>query len=424
MATITQSEDGPDDEVALRDALLMDVGEAFSPAAPISRRELFAGRLPEIGVLMEVVAQVGQHAVIYGERGVGKTSMAATMASFLRGRRLGIRVNCDGTDTFGRVWHKVFEEVALTFETRGPGFTAESQEGSYSAAAQLPAPEQVTPNDVRRVLGTLADVQPVIFIDEFDRLVDIPSTTLFADTIKTLSDHLVRATVVIVGVADTVDELIAEHQSVERALVQILMPRMSVDELSEIVRRMRREPLNIAIDEEVVSRIARLSRGLPHYTHLLAQEAARHAVLITDDLRDLAVSLEDIERAVELSLQKARESVTSIYQRATFSPRTTLYREVLLACALLHGDDFGYFTAGDVRKPLSSIMGRRYEIPAFAAHLKDLSSTKRGPVLQRSGETRRQRYRFLNPLLQPYVVMRGLADGLVSDETLREFTVG
>ena len=56
-----------------------------------------------------------------------------------------------------------------------------------------------------------------------------------ADTIKALSDQLPNATIVLIGVADDVEQLVAEHQSIERALVQIHMPRMSTDELSEII---------------------------------------------------------------------------------------------------------------------------------------------------------------------------------------------
>jgi hypothetical protein len=92
-----------------------------------------------------------------------------------------------------------------------------------------------------------------------------------------------------------------------------------------------------------------------------------------------------------------------------------------LACALLQGDELGYFTAGDVREPLKAIMGKAYDIPQFAGHLKDLASPKRGDVLQRTGEKRRRRYRFTNPLLQPYVVMRGLDDELVDPGTLSRF---
>ena len=54
-----------------------------------------------------------------------------------------------------------------------------------------------------------------------------------------------------------------------------------------------------------------------------------------------------------------------------------------------------------------------YEIPAFAAHLKDFSSDgPRGCVLKRIGTTRRFRYQFRDPLMPTYVLMRGRLDGL------------
>jgi hypothetical protein len=40
-------------------------------------------------------------------------------------------------------------------------------------------------------------------------------------------------------------------------------------------------------------------------------------------------------------------------------------------------------------------------------------------ILQRRREGGADRYRFVNPLLQPYVVMRGLSDGLVKARDVR-----
>jgi Cdc6-like AAA superfamily ATPase len=391
---------------------------SFSPAAPISRRELFAGRTAQLKDLIDVAYEAGQHAVIYGERGVGKTSLARTLTEIFSGSQIGVLTTCDGTDNFGRIWHKVMEEIQFVQSTPGVGFGPETREVIRSAAEGLPPADEVTPTDVRRVLTALgSNTTTVVFIDEFDRLTDRPSRTLFADTMKALSDHIVPATVVLVGVADNVDELIAEHQSVERALVQIHMPRMSLGELALIVRRVEREEIGFTISNDAVDRITRLSQGLPHYTHLMTQAAA--IIALEDDAEE--IDTHHVGAAIRVAITKAQESVTSAYQRATFSPRTTLYREVLLACALLQGDEFGYFTAGDVREPLKAITGRPLEIPAFAAHLKDMSGARRGPILQRTGETRRFRYRFVNPLVQPYVIMRGLDEGLVTGNTLKAF---
>ena len=68
------------DETALLERMPL-VAEAFRPSAPIDRRSLFSGRTDQIAELFSVVAQPGAHAVVYGERGVGKTSLAAVSPS-------------------------------------------------------------------------------------------------------------------------------------------------------------------------------------------------------------------------------------------------------------------------------------------------------------------------------------------------------
>ena len=64
------------------------------------------------------------------------------------------------------------------------------------------------------------------------------------------------------------------------------------------------------------------------------------------------------------------------------------------------------------------ITGKHYDIPAFAPHLKKFLEPERGSVLHREGEPRRYFYRFANPLLQPYVILDGLAEGLIADEQI------
>jgi hypothetical protein len=63
-------------------------------------------------------------------------------------------------------------------------------------------------------------------------------------------------------------------------------------------------------------------------------------------------------------------------------------------------------------------MGKPYRIPAFARHLSKLCETGRAGVLEKTGERRRYRYRFTDPLLEPFIVMNGLAEGLISPSQL------
>ena len=59
--------------------------QAFHPYAPIELPEFFAGRIRHIEKLDAEVAAPGRQVAIYGERGVGKTSLAR-LAYFFLGR--------------------------------------------------------------------------------------------------------------------------------------------------------------------------------------------------------------------------------------------------------------------------------------------------------------------------------------------------
>jgi hypothetical protein len=92
---------------------------------------------------------------------------------------------------------------------------------------------------------------------------------------------------------------------------------------------------------------------------------------------------------------------------------------VLLASALADEDEYGFFGAAEVSAPLEKILGRPCKPVTFARHLDRLSTGVRGGVLQKQSGTGRVRYRFENPLLQPYVAMRGLSEGVVRLKDLR-----
>jgi len=396
--------------------LVVRVGEVFSPAAPINRRDLFAGRLQQLTKVIDVTNTRGQHAVIFGERGVGKTSLANIVGDVLASRPrkhiVVVKINCSSDDSFATLWKKALRQIVVDEDSGRAtvAFRATAVSDRKPASELLPA--EPSPNDVRGILESLGE--SVLIFDEFDRLTQGKPTALFADAIKELSDGSVPATIIIVGVANSIDGLIKEHRSIERALCQVLMPRMTNDELKEIVQKALGQ-LEMTMEAEAEDLIVLLSQGLPHYTHLLGKAACRAA--LRGSRRH--VSAHDVKSGIGTSLEDTQQSVQNAYQEATVSPRKdTLFKEVLLACALAPVDDLGYFASADVREPLSLIMGKRYDIPGFSQHLDKFSSEVRGNVLEKAGTQRRFRFRFRNPLLQPYVVMRGLADGMLTGDGL------
>ena len=182
-----------------RQDLALQAGRVFSPTAPIDERTLFAGRDHQVRLVVDAINQKGQHAIIYGERGVGKTSLANVLSSFLGDQQLTIaspRINCDAKDTFDSVWKKILKEIELLQKTRAMRFRNQ-EELKPIKAVELLGKGRVTTNDVRDVLTLLSQASlPILIVDEFDRLPP-KQRQPFADTIKTLSDHAVGATVVL-----------------------------------------------------------------------------------------------------------------------------------------------------------------------------------------------------------------------------------
>src|SRR5437016_6112758 len=79
------------------------IQDAFSPHAPIDDEALFAGRHEIIDRLIDTVFQKGRHAILYGERGVGKTSLANIMKDKIFHKVTQIKVikrNCTNAHDF------------------------------------------------------------------------------------------------------------------------------------------------------------------------------------------------------------------------------------------------------------------------------------------------------------------------------------
>lgn len=381
-----------------KDQRMFTLSRVFTPSAPVVKRDLFAGRIEQVFEITSALSEPGKHIVIYGERGVGKTSLANVLHELLKpimGNSVqSAKVNCSTVDKFTSIWSKVLKALKMQVPE--------------SWAYGTPDPDEIR--------SLLAEINPpaVIILDEFDRIEDDDSLSLMADTIKALSDHVVETKLVIVGVADSIDQLVGEHESVQRAIGEVAMPRMTEADMAAIIDT-GLTAAEMTITPLARTQIGRLAEGLPHYVHLLTLRAALRAVSEDRDRIDES----DVEAAIAKAVEK--HSLAREYQTAIQSPRKdNLFARVLTSCALAEKNRLGAFTSSAVRAPLSRIMGRPYEIPAFAPHLKAFTDVDRGSVLKREGTERRYTYRFRNPLLQPFAVLTAISEGLLPDEYREE----
>ena len=386
--------------------LELGIKHAFSPHAPIDRLAFFSGRIQQIRAVTDAVTTPGLHAIVYGERGVGKTSLTNLIKEILEVVEGLSRVNCTQTDTFSSIIRQALDGLAMTMPRKVAGFHPQV-DSMRANAAQMLAPGRVSADRVANLLSALP-AYVVLVIDEFDRL-PRQAAAPFADLIKALSDRGSRVTIVLVGVAEDINDLVADHASVERNLRQIRLPRMSDIELDAIITKgLERLPFSFESDE-TRRRIVAISQGFPHYTHLLAQNAARAAL---DAERTTVITDADAIAGMIAAVKDAQTQRERYYKAITGTRKRNLWREVVVACALSESDDRGFFSSHSVQERLSDILGRPVIQQTVAFHLGKLIEASRGPLLERTGPERRYRYRFIDPLMRPFVLMKAAADGM------------
>jgi len=391
-------------------AVAFEATQLFTPSTPIDENDLFAGRATEIRKLMEATLERGKHAILFGERGVGKTSLAKVFHRlFPTSVRhiFAVREQADPADDFTSLWRKVFKDIHVQATRSG-----RSEEVPL---AEFRGGKDIAPDDVRRELEATfrpTDI-PVLIIDEYDKVGDkVRTNESMANTIKSLSDYGVNATILLVGVADNLNDLLGEHPSVARCLDQIFVPRMNVTDSGEILDKIIPR-LGMTIAPNALWKIVNLSKGLPAYVHSLGLSSTESAV----SRRSTEITESDVAFAVSKALDKSRDGIAEQYAKAVHSNRPdNLYKEVLLACALAEtdADGRGTFTPAAVCKSLSQIRGRQVKIDSFHQHLRKFITDERGNVLVRRGRERAFRFRFSDPMMQPFVIMQNITQGLTA----------
>ena len=319
-----------------------------------------------------------------------------------------MRVNCDQSDNFASLWQKVIDEFPVVITN-----AAEDNQAAITAAAEratdvLTFDNNPGPNQVRVAFRHLTPISPVvIFFDEFDQVIGEGTLSLFSNTVKLLSDQIEDVTLVAVGVGDSVDSLIAHHISIQRNLAQVRMPRMNREEIEGILDK-GLEKLGMTIEAPARSFVRLVPRGLPQYAHLLAQEGARQALIRGETV----ITFQYVFDGMQNGLRKLDHSLASAFDEATYTPRASNYKDVLYACVWGRPDSDGFFSPADIREPYSMIVGKRRGIDHYNPQLKALCEG-RGHILFRKGAQHQRRYRFSDPLMEPYVLLQGISSGRI-----------
>ena len=229
------------------------------------------------------MSALGAGVVLYGERGVGKTSLCNVL---LEGRSF-VRYDCSSTDDFVTISFNILKKLGghLTPTERSilekHGYTVGvekvfkvsiSEEAEQSTKYE---PVKTQPLDGAFVAEGLSRVQgqvEFIIVDEFQNVSDPAVQTGIIEVVKTLTDNAVNVRLLFAGSARSDDELITSSEYAQykmRHFVAAELPRMSDQEIIDILTQ-RRNLFNVEFDEDVKRALAHVSCGLPWVAHSLA----------------------------------------------------------------------------------------------------------------------------------------------------------
>jgi uncharacterized protein len=306
------------------------IAKNLSPERPIRSSEFLLGRMPDLENMDRELRHFHAIPFIYGNRGVGKTSLARTAAQMVTiADREHIYVACAPGAKMLRILREIGEEVLkLVFKYGNiPQMALKGVDIELSVNPAIRTSfERRTPklddfpdaNVAIRVLKDLDDMLPeakstVIVLDELEVLDDNDRTDL-AYFIKQIGDREFNLKFILVGIAENVHELIGAHESVPRYLKEISLHPLAPQYLMDIVENAA-NGVGVKIPKNVLYRIAIIGNGFPHFAHLMGKAILIEAVVARENAVTDAIYRAGVGRAVADSLQELRIAYEAATQR-------------------------------------------------------------------------------------------------------------
>jgi len=399
---------GPLAEKALGRAA-MELWQAFTPTQPKHWGPLFAGRREIVQRIITAIEEDRANIILYGQRGVGKTSVANMIAAAAENAGyLVIRCACSSHITYEEIFRTLMRSIPTDLIERW----VRVELGKSQNFEELLPSKSFGPSEAALALGYLKLNHVIFILDEFDRIDDENLTTALAETIKNLSDLSARVTFFVLGVAEDVGGLLGSHQSIQRHLIGFRLPLMSQHELRSLIE-MGEQKSGLSFEPEVVKAIVSLSKGLPYYAQLLCLHAGRRAL----ERRSLRVSIDDFRGSLQDVLNEADPLVIRAFHRAIQGGKRKHVEAVLVEAARAKFDKYGAFSATDMLKGMKGDEGK--EPATLMAHqvLSKLCDTKEDAIFRKHNDTFGDtKYVFVNQTMRQYILVRKVCEAGLTGE--------
>ena len=333
----------------------------FTPSKEIITPERLFGREVHLRQIGRAFNSEGRNVFIFGDRGIGKTSLARTAAKVNNFQEENyIYVPCGEFSRFGDIMEAVARSAIpiteLVSKSKGSGGLNVGYAGaslginfSNDNEINVPKPKTVIEAlDILSLVDNKRNGRTIVVIDEFDRLISNEEKNLFAELIKNISTRDLDLRFIFCGIGQTVDEILGAHLSAGRYFEPIELEKLHHNFLWDIIKTVA-HATNVEIPEETLIRIGIVSDGFPHFVHLIGE--CLFWAMHDDDNIVSVCSRVHYETAIKQALIKTEPTLRLAYQKATEKTKNHLeYEEALWALA----------DRSDTRRQITTIYEKSY----------------------------------------------------------------
>ena len=410
---------------------MLTPNDVFTPGKlPIRPTNVYAAR-GEAEALFRKALQRAMIPVVYGEYGVGKTSMARYVLREADDTERLVNIESVADKALDEVFSRCLEKLgyAVTTKRTEGAATATTHEQSGQAEANTGWLKAIVASKRSQTASTTQQVEEqfvvtsptdsklielceaagiVLLIDELHRA----TPEFAADLSKFLKSYgnasCSRFKIVLLGTSSDASRLVSSDPGIDRLLQEVHLKAMTAAE-SEFVVTKGMSDLAIKIEDGTVTRLVRTCVGSPSILQYLSLETAE-AAFVRDPR---AVVAADVERALQAFVETKEARLNKSYVAAIESVGELRYRKQLLRAMAECEDE--YVTMEMIRTRVAEFLGKEIPSTALSGPLRDLKDERFGMVLsdveRPDGSGRLTNYTtFKDPALKAFIRLQVLRE--------------
>jgi len=318
------------------------VNHALHPREEIDQPDQLKDRDKELESLKDCFETPGAQGFLWGMKGVGKTSLAHTACEAHDDIVKKVAaVACERDTSFTGLLMDITRKVVhgghvkLDRNKKGAkinlfGLEISGETNSVSGELQIDSVNHAV-DLFSTILGQhqFSGTIPVVIVDEFDRLENKETKRKITDFVKALSVGGSKVKLVICGIANSLNELIELHASSPRYLHQVEVKPLTFGGMLQIVDDIEQK-FDLAFSKGQRYRIAQISDGYAHFTHLMLKDILMEAHRTKFDGGDVPQQL--FKDGIVNSVKQAEAHLVEAYKKAVMRG-TDINTEILWSVA-------------------------------------------------------------------------------------------